>query len=233
MQKTRIEWVAKGKMAGYVWNPLGWGCLGGCSYCYARRFAQRGMSKCPKCRAFEPHFHPERLHDPAMLQHPARVFVCSMSDLFGPWSDDAWITAVLFVIKVNPEHEFILLTKHPEIMCAYTIPDNAWAGITVTNQADADERIPLLLQVPAKRQFVSVEPLLGPVDLGTWFRSAMDDKRRCAISWLILGGLTPKPVHKPGWGKALVDQCDAAGVPVYVKNNFHTWFEGWDRRDLP
>jgi protein gp37 len=45
---------------------------------------------------------------------------------------------------------------------------NVWLGVTAENQKRADERIPVLLQVPAAKRFVSVEPMLGPVDLSKW-----------------------------------------------------------------
>jgi protein gp37 len=112
---------------------------------------------------------------------------------------------------------------------------NVWLGVTVCNQAEADEKVPLLLQVPAAVRFLSVEPMLGPVELreGEWaeacsrlgwlhdsvaFNRAPDHRDR-GLDWLIAGGETgpgARPVH-PDWIRSLREQCRAAGVPFFFK----------------
>jgi protein gp37 len=103
---------------------------------------------------------------------------------------------------------------------------NVWLGASVENQQAADERIPHLLKVPAAVRFLSCEPLLGPVDV----RSGLIEQRvhpagnwsenvRSQINWVIVGGESG-PGARPfvlGWGKEIVRQCKAAGVPVFVK----------------
>jgi len=105
-------------------------------------------------------------------------------------------------------------------------PRNVWIGSTVVNQAEADRDVPKLLQIPAAVRFLSVEPMLGPVDLDCipW------GGRRCSalrgwntpasgIHWVICGGESgPKarPMH-PDWARSLRDQCAAAGVPFLFK----------------
>lgn len=119
---------------------------------------------------------------------------------------------------------------------------NVWIGVSVTDQRDADERIPLLLRCPAALRFVSVEPMLGEVEIrnietylqsgeldsyhnpltghagfhaGGWFE-ASDWPR---IGWVIAGGQTgpdARPCH-PDWVRGLRDQCRAAGVPFFFK----------------
>jgi len=121
---------------------------------------------------------------------------------------------------------------------------NVWLGVTAENQQRADERIPILLQIPAAVRFVSVEPMLGPVDLskwlgGTWYcetcECTVDPEfvpfseihYPCenyldfipGIDWVICGGETgpgARPMH-PDWVRSLRDQCQAAGAPFFFK----------------
>lgn len=115
---------------------------------------------------------------------------------------------------------------------------NVWIGATVVNQAEADRDIPKLLAVPAAVRFVSMEPLLGLVDLcetfGMWWNQTMDcfeassssgfnrnpnNQAKTALDWVVVGGESgPKarPMH-PDWVRGLRDQCAAAGVPFFMK----------------
>ncbi|MDR2891566.1 MAG: phage Gp37/Gp68 family protein [Deltaproteobacteria bacterium] len=119
---------------------------------------------------------------------------------------------------------------------------NLWLGVTVCNQAEADAKIPLLLQTPAAKRFISVEPMLGPVRLDNLFyRPSLDDDTYNALTgegnqpdayeypaytrggpkldWVICGGETgpnARPMH-PDWVRSLRDQCVAAGVPFFFK----------------
>ncbi len=117
---------------------------------------------------------------------------------------------------------------------------NVWLGVSVENQASADERIPGLLATPAAVRWISAEPLLGPVDLSEWMICpkardglSMDPSTgayECCsdcdwtgltfdIDWVVVGGESgpnARPMH-PDWARSLRDQCAAAGVPFYVK----------------
>ena len=101
---------------------------------------------------------------------------------------------------------------------------NVWLGVTVENQEAADERIPLLLQTPAAVRWVSMEPLLGSVDLallGTLPRSqhANYTQVHSLLHWVVVGGESgphARPMH-PDWAGSLRDQCAAAGVPFLFK----------------
>jgi protein gp37 len=87
---------------------------------------------------------------------------------------------------------------------------NVWLGVSAENLRAADERIPLLLRAPAAVRFVSIEPMLGPVDLTRWFSR---------LDWVICGGKTgrgARPMH-PDWARSLRDECAAAGVPFFFK----------------
>jgi len=127
---------------------------------------------------------------------------------------------------------------------AFTWPlPNVWLGTSVENQAAADGRIPLLLQTPAAVRFVSAEPLLGAVDLlqcgavesdavggvqGAGYREferTLETFVRNNIDWVICGGESgpgARPMH-PGWARGLRDQCQQAGVPVFVKQMGTVW----------
>jgi protein gp37 len=97
---------------------------------------------------------------------------------------------------------------------------NVWLGVTVCNQAEAKKQIPILLETPAAKRFVSVEPMLGPVDLTRLFPRS-DSGSADIIDWVICGGETgprARPMH-PGWPRALRDQCLDTGVPFLFKGN--------------
>lgn len=143
-------------------------------------------------------------------------------------------------------HTFLVLTKRPQRILeqtfwedGYTLPDgshdydsgtepmhkllarpkNLWSGLTVCNQAEADEKIPIFLQVPGKR-FLSIEPMLGPIDLQySAFNGADSIQSLEGIHAVILGGETgpgARPMH-PDWVRSIRDQCAAAGVPFFFK----------------
>lgn len=130
-------------------------------------------------------------------------------------------------------------------------PENVWLGVSVEDQATADERIPVLLDTPAAVRWVSYEPALGPVDWLPWLRPvpmcehANHDQARgdaccqhpsgltaeccnpCPVvghqwgglNWIVVGGESG-PKARPcdvRWARATVEQCTAAGVPVFVK----------------
>lgn len=100
---------------------------------------------------------------------------------------------------------------------------NLWLGVTAENQRRADERIPVLLEIPAVRRFVSVEPMLGPVDLFQWLggdrQIEAPHKFNGGLDWVICGGETGQGARYmlPGWVRDLRDQCKGAGVPFFFK----------------
>lgn len=183
MAETKIEW------ADVVWNPIT-GCTPiseGCQNCYARRIAYRlkGRFGYPENDPFRVTFHGERLEEPLKWKKSRRIFVCSMGDLFHENIPFEWINDIFGIIMMVPQHVFMLLTKRPERALEYhqyseyeftdgsgkletsnwEWPVNIWLGVTAENQKRADERIPVLLQIPASERFVSIEPMLGPIDL--------------------------------------------------------------------
>lgn len=265
---TRIEWVRNPDGSpGEAWNPVT-GCSKvspGCKHCYAERFAKRlrGRAGYPSDEPFRVTLHPERLDEPMRWRKPRRVFVNSMSDLFHEQVPIEFIVAVFRIMAAARHHTFLVLTKRaerlPDIMAkvrhglsviyrkevwpevhspGWPLP-NVWLGVSAENQRYADERIPRLMETPAAVRFVSLEPLLGPVDLchiqaDPWTR--LNALEGCGIDlrghvqsvpnvtcpkldWVIVGsesGPGARPMDE-AWVRALRDQCVAAGVPFYYK----------------
>lgn len=95
-------------------------------------------------------------------------------------------------------------------------PANVWVGTSVEDQTRADERTPLLLQIPAKVRFLSCEPLLGPVDLRQAHRAPI---KLPSVDWVICGGESgpgARTMHAD-WARSLRDQCKEKSVPFFMK----------------
>ncbi|HNR90777.1 MAG TPA: phage Gp37/Gp68 family protein [Spirochaetota bacterium] len=247
--KTKIEWAT------HTWNPVT-GCTPiseGCEHCYAARMAKRLAGRCgyPQDDPFRPGtFHANRLNDPLKIKKSSMIFVCSMGDLFHEDVSELIIDEILDVIAACPQHVFIMLTKRPQNIeqklyastpkcgCRHLgggdYMPNVWLGVTAENQARAEERIPILLSIPAAVRFVSVEPMLGPVDLNRagaiWadmngsIRPEYQQPCR-TIDWVICGGETgpgARPMH-PDWARSLRDQCKSASVPFFFKSMGDWW----------
>ena len=254
---TNIEWCQE------TWNPIT-GCTPispGCKNCYAERMAKRlaGRFGYPKDYPFAITLHESQFKKPLKWRKPRMVFVCSMGDLFHEDVPFEWIYVVVKAIisahMRNPVHKWLFLTKRPQRILDWrewskTMPYTdaaqvcawfqkmAWLGVTAENQEQADKRIPILLQIPAAVRFVSVEPMLGPVNLRhmdaeghhpewCWIDALTGkhtDMGRASpdvpkLDWVIAGGESgpgARPMH-PDWARSLRDQCQDAGVPFFFK----------------
>ena len=171
---------------------------------------------------------------PLRWKEPKRIFTCSISDFFhkqaDPWREEAWD-----IIRRTPHHTYMILTKRPGLMVAWAKthgwPDHVWAGTSVESPKYAP-RLDVLARVLAKVRFVSVEPLLGPLDLTPWLSASGNNPYQSlsefdapyqppTIQWLVVGGESG-PGARPmdlDWARDLVGQCQAAGVPVFVKQD--------------
>jgi len=109
-------------------------------------------------------------------------------------------------------------------------PPNVWLGVSVEDQAAADERIPLLLQTPAAVRFLSCEPLIGPIDLQRPWPDKLVPGSNVyypwvvqQLDWVIYGGESGADAKRRPmdhtWARSLRDQCRAAGVPVFGKQD--------------
>lgn len=184
-------------------------CSPGCDHCWLqamdRRFRKGGNTAT---------FVPERLAIPLRRHKPTAWAV--WSDLFHEGVRNAEIFATFAVMQDRPTHRFLVLTKRPSRLSQIAWPDNACAGVTVCNQEEADRKIPLLLRCNAKVKFLSVEPMLGPVnlhlDLHPWTEPDTLDLVICGGE----SGPGARPVN-PIWVRNLRDQCVDAFVPFFFK----------------
>lgn len=102
---------------------------------------------------------------------------------------------------------------------ATSIPHNIWIGATAEDQPRLEQRLPALINIPARIRFLSCEPLLGPLDLGHAYPNPFGHIERDLIHWVICGGESgPKarPMH-PDWAGHLRTQCVEAHIPFYFK----------------
>lgn len=251
---SNIEWCD------HTFNP--WiGCKAispACDNCYAAAWAKRygrdfntpTLTSGPTWRQA---LRWNASHEAFFKQHGRRqrVFCASLADVFDNSVEPYWRAALFDLIKATPNLDWLLLTKRIgnawKMMadaCGVSIASarlplpNVWIGATITSQAEADRDIPKLLDVPARVRFLSMEPLLGPVDLtridmfggdaeiyplkGT--TECVDDEGEPApnvpaLNWVIVGGESgpgARPMH-PDWATNLRDQCQAASVPFLFK----------------
>ena len=270
--KTGIEWTD------HTFNP--WiGCTkvsAGCANCYAKTRDDRHM--------LGPVSHwgpgaPRHITSAANWREPIRwakaaraagrrdkVFCASQADIFELEAPVAARQALWRLIGDTCDAlDWQLLTKRPENILSVMCDDNlnlgffeltrCWLGVSVENQAAADERIPLLLQTPAALRFISAEPLLGPVSLrwknSTDFdtphpRHKMPEPDECGrictdeydglreLDWVICGGESGPNARPmlPEWAESLRDQCEAASAAFFFKQ-WGEWAPGACAGSLP
>lgn len=177
---TKIEWTDA------TWNVVT-GCSAvspGCTNCYAARLAGGRLRNHPSRQSLvrptahgpkwtgQVRFNHYWLDMPLRLQRPRKIFVAAHGDLFHESVPYKWVDRVWSVMSRAPRHVFQVLTKRPERMKNYIVRHcdhaplrNVWLGVSVEDELRAWERIPVLLETPAAVRFLSLEPLLGPVEL--------------------------------------------------------------------
>lgn len=215
-----IEWTQM------TWNPVR-GCTRiseGCRNCYAERLATRfagagqayeGLSiMTPAGPRWTNRVNlvPEVLEQPLRWRQPRLIFVNSMSDLFHPDVPFEFIQRVFNIIERCPQHTFQILTKRSqrlrELASHLNWPPNAWMGVSVED-ARVTSRVNDLQAVPARVRFLSVEPLIGPID-----ELPLDD-----IHWVIVGGESgpgARPIEQE-WVENILQQCRTANVAFFFK----------------
>ncbi len=208
--KSNIEWTES------TWNPLT-GCTKisqGCKNCYAERLAVRlqAMGQPNYVNGFKLTMHEHALELPLRWKKPQTIFVNSMSDLFQEDVPIEFIQKVFDVMKRAYWHHFQILTKRSDRLLELSpeLPwmSNIWMGVSVENQ-DCTFRIDHLRETGAKIKFLSLEPLLGPLN-----RLNLNN-----IHWVIVGGESG-PGARPMLESWVVDirrQCQEAKVPFFFK----------------
>jgi len=187
-----------------------------------------------------------------------KIFISSMGDLFYSGVSDKQIFETFDAMRHTHflHHTWQILTKRPvrmsEVINKYDrhgLPCNIWPGVTVESSKYL-HRIEELLQIRAAVRFVSVEPMLGEIDISQWLdpyrgldytylnciKNGLISKDQAealkvpSIDWVIAGPETGpgKRKCKPVWIENLYEQCQAAGVPFFdkIKNN-------WLAREFP
>lgn len=262
-ENTKIEWAT------HTFNP--WeGCqkVGpGCDHCYAEsrnaRFAGGTAINwgpgAPRRRTSAANWAKPLAwnanHEAFFAEHGRRqsVFCASLADVFDNEVDPQWRSDLFDLIGKTPNLDWMLLTKrigNAKSMLDAAVPGgwsawpNVWLGATIVNQEEADRDISKLLEIPAAKRFLSMEPLLGAVDL---FRvreapdltfNALSKKegiayRGTGLDWVIVGGESTsgaRPMHTK-WVRDLRDQCNVAGVAFLFKQ-WGEWREPLKHEDF-
>lgn len=233
-ENSKIEWTD------HTFNPwIGCTKVGpGCDHCYAERMDARFQGGhwgpgAPRRRTKDANWNTVRKLNrrAAAAGVRQRVFVASLAD----WADnevpESWRADLWALIDECRSLDFLLLTKRIGRVAAL-LPwsegerpwPHVWIGATVVNQDEADRDLLKLLSVPAAVRFLSMEPLLGPVDLGLIGTvPATISPRYCLVAdllhWVIVGGESGPGarIMEAAWARDLRDQCTSAGVPFFFK----------------
>jgi protein gp37 len=222
---SAIEWTDAS------WNPTT-GCTKvspGCDNCYAERFAERwrGVPGNYFTTGFDLELRPNMLDRPATWRGRRLIFVNSMSDLFHVDVPDEYIDRVFDRMEAIDRHTYQLLTKRPERLRRYAakryrarpVPAHIWFGVSVESNQYA-WRVDMLREVAAPVRFLSVEPMIGPVDQVNFE----------GISWIIVGGESgprKRPID-PAWVREVRDRCLALDIAFFFKQ----WHKAGTGREL-
>lgn len=252
-ENSAIEWTD------HTFNPwIGCTKVGpGCDHCYAEALSTARLGVAWGPGAPRRHTAASTWKNPRAWNRRAlatgkreRVFCASLADVFDNEVDPAWRAELFALIRETPALDWLLVTKRignadKMAKAAGGWPENVWLGATIVNQQEADRDIPKLAEIEGPRfRFLSMEPLLGPVDLsllmyepcpnsldGLMMDSETGAYECCsncdytgigdelAIHWVIVGGESgpgARPMH-PDWLRNLRDQCEGARVPFLFK----------------
>ena len=166
------------------------------------------------------------LNDPGRWKEPTMIFVNSMSDLFYEAFDEAIIFDLLDRMVKWDWHIFMVLTKREarmrDVIGAFcdsrgleTLPKHIWMGVSVEDNKRAARRIPPLVETRAETRFVSMEPLLEPVDLSGF----------PVLDWYIVGGESVELGENPkkarpfdvSWALSIAEYCKSVGAAFHFK----------------
>lgn len=239
---TKIEWATLGLSRGATLNPLrafrkdngkrGWACVrknAACKNCYAatrnrNTFYGNGLDY-TVANLSEVELRLVDVEKPLTWKASRGIFWCSMTDVFGEFVPMDFTARMISVAVRAKWHRHAFLTKRPERMLEFfqtstwrgDFPNHVWLGATVHDQACAEEFMPYLIELRELLGeqaiiWISVEPLLGEIDLSSWLHKKV-------LSWVVVGGESgsnARPMH-PNWVRSLRDQCQSAGLPFFFK----------------
>lgn len=214
------------------WTQATWNWVTGCTkvgeacrHCYAERLSHRLASMKhtrEKYRGVTSDWEWTglvRCHDDVLATVPRErlIFVNSMSDTFHGAVPAITIRTALNIASTHPEKMFLFLTKRPKRAADLDLdwPDNCAVGGSIWDQPSADAMIPEILRVKSRMHFVSIEPMLGPIECSGRRRRSGS----AGIEWVIVG-CESGPKRRPmdiDWARSVRDQCVAAGVPFFLK----------------
>ncbi|USG68457.1 phage Gp37/Gp68 family protein [Brevibacillus ruminantium] len=207
---SSIEWTEA------TWNPVT-GCTKiseGCRHCYAATMAKRlvAMENPRYKNGFNVTLHYDLIETPLRWKKPRRIFVNSMSDLFHKDVPLEFIQKVFVTMEKASWHTFQILTKRSDRLAELAPylpwPQNVWQGVSVEDDR-VIHRIDHLRTVPAKTRFLSIEPLIGPIE-------NLDLE---GIHWVIVGGESgagARPM-KEEWVRSIMQQCKDQDVAFFFK----------------
>ncbi len=203
MNKTKIEYVD------YTINPVKGLCKNNCWYCYAKRMYKR-FKWDEEIRIDLP-----SLHYVDKIKEPSRIFIGSMHDIFGSWVPHHWINSIIGFCDRYPQHTFIFLTKNPSRYKEFVFPQNCWLGTSIENNDNLGRLYDLTISTKEQNKiFVSFEPLLDDLIDLPYYAPEL-----AKLDWAIIGGLTPKPVHKDEWVTILIFNLYQFKIPIFLKDN--------------
>jgi protein gp37 len=236
-----------------------------CANCYARELHERFRAAAKPVEFYSKPFseivlRPEQLSKfdkLARMKEPQVVFVGNMCDLFHEKVPDDYLYEIFNQIEslreFKVQHTFLFLTKRAKRMLDFITAfnkeiletteggfpgefPNVWLGVTAENQQRADERIPYLLETPAAHKWISVEPMLGPMDL-LKYNGTVEDLNRCCCAGpkkeckacpydghgfdLVIAGGESGRKSRPTqwtWFEDLYHQCRMSGARFYLKH---------------
>jgi len=241
----KIEWTD------WTHNPIT-GCLHGCEWnmpdnssaqCYAKSVAEGVAMKAYPGGFTAHHFYPERLNDPLKVKQPARIFLGSMTDVFGRWIPDEQVYAVLDACRRAHWHQFQLLTKNPVRIAKFAnvMPPNVWLGASVPPSIMWNKPLSARVQ---KRMFertikalldlifvhalpniiwLSLEPL--SFDVVPTLRNIPSAK---LIDWMVIGAASNgTKTYQPDafWVTSILKYAAENKTPIFFKGNLK-----WEHR---
>ncbi len=231
------------------WNPYT-GCLHTLAecptadMCWAKRMTERFPANYPFW--FEPTFYPNRLREPERIKGSSRIGVSFMGDLFGDWATArvagqpiliwrmfAVRESIVGVVKANPQHTFLFLTKRPENLARWNPwPVNAWVGTTITG-GETPERQRTMLEALSKVEgadvkWLSIEPLLPSLASAFFFHPLV-------VDWLVVGAQSGAEAQSPPvWEIENLEGVSLRhGIPLWEKNNLRKFMGRPLRQELP